>query len=120
MLVLLVLALLGSPQATAWYDDLLADAGYGRLAHERAAFLIAERDGTLTLAPWSSRGVRHATFRGAIPARTLAVVHTHPRGEPRPSARDRDEARRLGLPVIVVTTDGVVAALPDGTERKLS
>ncbi|HYI07765.1 MAG TPA: Mov34/MPN/PAD-1 family protein [Thermoanaerobaculia bacterium] len=103
-----------SPQAAVWYDHLLAEGGYGRLPHERAAFLIRESDGTLTLQPWPDTGFRHATFRGVVPPRTIAVLHTHPRGESQPSVRDRGEARRLGVPVVVITPEGVVAALPGG------
>lgn len=120
MLAWLMIALLASPQANVWYEDLLVRSGYGKLQHERAAFLILEGDGSLTLQPWPSRGLRHASFKGTIPARTLAIIHTHPHGEPQPSARDRAESARLGLPVIVVTTDGVIAAMPDGNVRALS
>ena len=115
MLALLLLVTLSSPQAHVWYDALLAQSGYGNLPREHAAFLIAEEDGTLTTQPWTHGALRHATYRGALPARTIAIVHTHPRGEPQPSARDRAEAKRLGVAVIVVTTDGVVAAQPDGS-----
>jgi JAB domain-containing protein similar to deubiquitination enzymes len=118
MLAWLVIALLASPQATVWYDDLLVSSGYGRLQHERAAFLILEDDGSLTLQPWQSRGLRHASFKGTIPPRTLAIIHTHPHGESQPSSRDRAESARLGLPVIVVTTDAVIAAMPDGHVRR--
>lgn len=103
-----------------WYEDLLARSGYGRLRHERAAFLILEDGGSLTLQPWPSRGLRHASFRGPIPPRTLAIIHTHPHGESQPSSRDRAESARLGLPVIVVTTSGVIAAMPDGSLRVLA
>jgi proteasome lid subunit RPN8/RPN11 len=54
-----------------------------------------------------------------MPRRTLAIVHTHPRGESQPSARDRTEALRLAVPVLVVTTDGVIAAMPDGTVQRV-
>jgi proteasome lid subunit RPN8/RPN11 len=118
-----------SPQAVNWYDELLAESGYGQREYERAAFLIRERDGTLTLEPWPHRGYRHATFRGAIPPRTIAILHTHPAGEPQPSVRDRAEAKRLGIPVVVITPEGVIAADPiaertrvlvSGTSRVLS
>jgi hypothetical protein len=113
MLLLLLVATLNTPQAHDWYAYLLAEGGYGQL-DERAAFLITEADGTLTLQPWPRGGVRHATFRGSIPLRTIAIVHTHPRRDPRPSAQDRAEARRLGIAVVVVTPSGVIAALPEG------
>ena len=107
---------LASTDAHFWYDALLAESGYGRLQSERAAFLIREPDGTLTTQPWDAGRIRHATYRGPIPQRAIAVVHTHPHGEPHPSSRDRAEARRLAIPVIVVTTEGVIAAMPDGRE----
>lgn len=108
MLTLLLFGMFGcgdlcSPQAAVWYESLLAEGGYGHLQTERAAFLIRERDGTLTLQPWPNGGHRHATFRGAIPLRTIAILHTHPKREPDPSARDRAEAKRLGIPVVVIT-----------------
>lgn len=117
MLALLLAASLdlASPQALQWYEQLLAEGGYGRLDRERAAFLIRERDGTLTLAPWPHGDFRCAKFRGAIPERTIAVLHTHPARLPQPSARDRAEARRLGLPVVVITPSGAIAAMADGT-----
>ena len=114
MLALLLLSVLSQPQAHAWYDTLLAESGYGRLSQERAAFLIREDDGTLTLEPWARGGFRHASWRGTIPQRTIAILHTHPAGEAQPSARDRQEAQRLGVPVVVITSDSVIAAMPDG------
>ena len=127
MLALLLFAAsleLVSPQALHWYDELLAGSGYGQREHEVAAFLIRERDGSLTLEPWPGGGFRHATFRGAIPARTIAILHTHPADSPGPSARDHREAVRLGLPVVVISPAGIVAAsggktrvLVSGTSR---
>lgn len=120
---------LTSPQALFWYDHLLAEGGYGRLERERAAFLIRESDGTLTLQPWPHGGFRHATYRGALPPRTIAILHTHPAVAPQPSARDHAEARRLNIPVIVITPQSVIAAEPSaartrvlvsGTSRALS
>jgi hypothetical protein len=108
------------PQAAYWYQSLLAESGYGYLPSERAAFLIRESDGSLTLAPWPPGGRRHAEFRGRMPAGTIAILHTHPRGESRPSRHDRKEARRLDMPVVVITTQRVVAAMPDGREVSVS
>lgn len=112
----LLFADLSRPEAAKWYSMLLAEGGYGHLPRERAAFLIRESDGTLTLEPWRDSGHRQATFHGRIPDRTLAVLHTHPKGEDRPSSRDRREARRLRMPVVVITPEAVIAAMPDGSE----
>lgn len=115
-LLLLIITDLHGRQANLWYRHLLAEGGYGILQREHAAFLIREPDGSLTLEPWPDTGFRHATFRGTVPQRVIAVLHTHPRNEPRPSAHDQREAQRLALPVVVITTDAVIAAMPDGAE----
>jgi hypothetical protein len=117
---LLFTAALSSPQAFVWYDQLLAEGGYGRFQQERAAFLIEERNGSLTLEPWPESGHRHATFHGAIPERAIAIVHTHPADAPDPSVRDRAEARRLGLPVIVITPRSVIATSGTPASRRLA
>lgn len=107
-------------EAIGHYSALLEDGGYGRLSHERAAFLIREDAGPLTLAPWAtSAGFQHASYRGGIPSGAIAVLHTHPLGAPKPSAGDHAAARRIGLPVVVITPAAVIAAMPDGTARTL-
>jgi len=122
MLVLAFLLACGdlcAPDALFWYDHLLAEGGYGRFERERAAFLIRESDGRLTLEPWNGGDFRRARFRGAIPDRAIAIIHTHPRREPHPSMHDRHEAARLALPVIVVTPDAVIAARPHAPDLVL-
>jgi hypothetical protein len=114
VLAMLLFSDLTRPQAAFWYASLLEESGYGYLPRERAAFLIRETDGTLTLEPWPPGGRRHASFRGRVPVGTIAILHTHPRGEEWPSAQDREEARRLRMPVVVITAERVVAAMPDG------
>ena len=125
MLALMLATVIGcgdlcSAAAMDHYEELLASGGYGRFSIERAAFVIRERDGGLTMQRWASAAYRRASFRGSIPPGTIAIAHTHPLRSPGPSEHDRVEARRLGLPVIVVTPGGNVAAFPDGTIRKLS
>jgi hypothetical protein len=119
LLGVLLLHDLSRPEAAYWYAALLEDGGYGRFESERAAFLIRESDGTLTLQPWTGRAHREASFRGRVPERTIALLHTHPYRDTRPSVQDREEARRLGLPVVVITPDAVIAAMPSGGEVTL-
>ena len=108
------------PEAMGHYAAMLEEGGYGRLSHERAAFLIREERGSFTLAPWgASAGFQHASFRGSIPSGAIAIVHTHPLGALKPSAGDHEEAKRIGLPVVAITPAAVVAAMPDGTARTL-
>lgn len=107
-------------EAVVHYAWLFADAGYGHLPRERAGFLIREKDGTLTFAPWSVSDFASAGYRGVVPANTIALVHTHPDfASPWPSARDAGVARRLALSVIVVSKDAVTVAESDGTRREL-
>jgi hypothetical protein len=73
---------------------------------EAAAFLVATDAGLeCVLWPDERRRTRTQAFRGAIPAGTVAIAHTHPdRADLRePSGMDRLEARRTGLPIYVVT-----------------
>ena len=85
-------------------ERITALAGHGYLAHERAAFLVLSSDGTFDCSVWPpSNGWHSATWSGKIPNGTVAVIHTHPRTIPQPSSHDTREARRLDIPVIVVT-----------------
>ena len=52
------------------------------------------------------------TFRGVVPAHTIAIVHTHPVQYPRPSEQDKLEATRLGIPIYVLTIRGIYKAIP--------
>jgi len=108
-------------EAMEHYARLFAEAGYGRMQNERAGFLLRERDGGLTFAPWKNGDFARASYSGAIPSNAIALVHTHPMTHSSlPSARDRAEARRLGMPVVVVSRDGFSAARPDGAVVWLS
>lgn len=71
---------------------------------EAAAFLVRDDDGSLMMVLWPrTEFSRKETFRGAIPPGTVAIVHTHPPRMERPSRGDLAEAKRLGLPIYVVT-----------------
>lgn len=108
-------------EAMDHYARLFAEAGYGRLPHERAGFLLRENDHGLTFAPWQQGDFARASYSGAIPKNAIALVHTHPMSHSSiPSARDIAEARRLGMPVVVVSRDGVSVARTDGSVVWLS
>lgn len=109
----------------------LDDANIARLAapllradddYERAAFVIRDRDGALRLIEWPfRREFRRARWDGAAPTGTIAIVHTHPRALPMPSRGDHAEARRIGLPIYVLTRSGVsVANAESGIGRQRS
>jgi proteasome lid subunit RPN8/RPN11 len=117
-LFFLVATLLTRPDAVAHYADLLARGGHGRLPVEHAGFLI-EAEGTISFQPWTRGDFHRATFHGAVPSGTIAVVHTHPRALRAPSAHDAEEARRLGVPVVVVTPDAVSVVHPDASVERI-
>lgn len=111
---------LGRDEAIDHYARLFAESGHGRLPRERAGFLLRERDGGLTFAPWNVSDFARASYDGAVPANAIALVHTHPSSHsPLPSARDVAEARRLGIAVVVVSRDGVTAARASGVVERL-
>ena len=94
--------------ARACFDRLHALSGFGRLAQERAAFLVYRDDGTFDCVVWPASHRHHAEeWRGAIPDGTAAIAHTHPNDRPDPSHNDMAVAQRLGIPVFVVTRFGV-------------
>lgn len=94
-----------SPETERVFADVFVHSLTGLLDRELAAFVVEERDGTLGCIYWESRAGRRAeSFSGVVPSGTVAVVHSHPdASSPRPSRTDSENARRLGLPFIVVS-----------------
>lgn len=90
-------------------EELLEQAGAVEQI-EYAAFIVRSPAGALELLPWPDRGTHAARWIGAIPAAAVAVIHTHPRQRPTPSAQDRLEAIRLGLPFYVVSRGALCVA----------
>jgi JAB domain-containing protein similar to deubiquitination enzymes len=89
----------------------LAFRGLGKL--ERAAFLKINGRGTFDCQVWPAPfAIHRAEWLGATPDGTVAVIHSHPVGSPDPSEHDRQEAIRLGVPMIVVTPEALTMALP--------
>lgn len=105
---------LGSAEAVRHYQYLLASAKWGMGDQERAAFLVRDSDGTLTLLEWTSHDSFRASWRGVMPAGTIAVVHTHPHFDPEPSRHDITEAQRIGIPIVVLSRHGMTAVDASG------
>jgi hypothetical protein len=83
---------------------------------ERAAFIIGHEDGSLSCQLWPPMNRYHQeVFHGSLPSGTLAIIHTHPNGSPRPSVEDQLEADRLGIPIYVLTRREVFKAEPGQT-----
>lgn len=86
----------------AWTLFSLAKHGQSRI--ERAAFVERDGEGHLFLEIWvAGTAPSRVSFEGPIPPRAIAIIHTHPNDIPFPSVKDQYVARRLGMPVYVVT-----------------
>lgn len=103
------------PAVLELFARVFMDGGAGFRETESSAFLLLHPDGHYSLVPWpATRRSREHAFRGAVPHFTLAIVHTHPASSPRPSAADEETARKLRLPVVVLTPRHVVYVTPGG------
>jgi proteasome lid subunit RPN8/RPN11 len=109
-----------APDAYRHYRRLLAAAKWGLDGQERAAFLVSTPEGRLEAVDFTSGGAYRASNTGRIPRRAVAVIHTHPLRAHEPSDHDRAEARRIGLPVVVITPHAITVAYPDGTTASIS
>ena len=96
------------------FRDLLRDSGWSLNGPwERAAFVIQNPDGSIQCQLWPAKHSYLAeSFNGLVPEHTIAIVHTHPVDYPRPSEQDKQEATRLGMPIYVLTIQGVYKAIP--------
>jgi hypothetical protein len=118
----LTLLLANSPEPNAR----LRDADVARLGHElllaagsnanieRAAFVVRSPAGTFDLLRWPRSGFFSARWTGPVPEGVVAIIHTHPLKRPAPSQQDRAEAKRIGLPLYVVSRAGLCVADIEG------
>jgi hypothetical protein len=82
---------------------------------EQAAFLTQQSDGSLGCYLWPLTTERAAsTYHGAVPADTVAIIHTHPHEWLYPSQQDSVLSERLHLPVLVVTHGWIGEVDPAG------
>ncbi len=77
---------------------------YGTHGHVEVAEFIVDERGTLTGLTWPrEEWVRAQRYTGIMPSGTVAIAHTHPENSAEPSYDDISTAKRLQLPVYVVT-----------------
>lgn len=92
------------------------EAGFGREASERAAWVLAADASHVRWQAWPN-GHRYlrARWTGPVPVDAVAIVHTHPAVvDPKPSPKDVETARRLRMPVYAVSRTGIWKADPNG------
>ncbi len=88
----------------AQFWHLLKLSAWGQSSFEHAAFIVRDDSGKEDFVPWPYLNqFEKASFYGAIPANTVAIVHTHPNPCPFPSDNDKALAARLRLPIYVLT-----------------
>lgn len=106
--------IMNDPLVRAGFWDMFADTRYGFANNEEAAFVVRGADGRMSLVRWpSSDGPHRAQWKAPVPSGAIAIAHTHPNGQPRPSIADERTAELMKMPVYVITrtriakTDGV-------------
>jgi RHS repeat-associated protein len=90
------------------------DAGGGVWQTERAAWIM-NNSGAYSCMRWPfSSDYKKEQWKGPVPKMAAGIAHTHPtrgiggsRGGPRPSGGDEETAKKIKLPVYVVTEEGV-------------
>jgi hypothetical protein len=108
-------SLLDDPAMRASFAELVRDSGYGWWHTEEAAFVVRNANGGYRLVVWDTeREYQKRSFNGTIPRAAVAIVHTHPRDKPEASRGDRQTARLLAMPVVVLTPLNIVVVGPDG------
>ena len=92
------------PHALAVLQDLALRGAQQVDQREVAAFLVRDANGAISCVMWPhTANLRSEHYRGAIPAGTVAIAHTHPIFAERPSRGDIEQAIRIGLPIYVIT-----------------
>ena len=101
-----------------FFTDVLLDGARWADYGEAAAFLVEDTQGQVQCLAWPpTNEFQKMNFIGDVPRRTVAIIHTHPDRAPYPSAKDVDEARRLNVPIFVLTRTRITAVNPwDGKD----
>lgn len=91
-------------QALAVMQDIALRGAHEVDQQEVAAFIVRDANGAISSVLWphtANRSSEH--YDGVIPAGTVAIAHTHPIFLEHPSSGDIAQARRIGLPIYVIT-----------------
>jgi hypothetical protein len=93
------------PHVMAALQDLAHRGAYQTDQTEVAAFLVRDANGVVTSVMWPHTANRRSEhYEGTIPAGTVAIAHTHPwQADQHPSRGDIEQAKKVGLPIYVVT-----------------
>ncbi|MCI0446112.1 hypothetical protein L0244_23030 [bacterium] len=98
------------------FYEIWKESLYGREPNrvERAAWIKQNGKG-YEFVKWEMTTERQTiSWRGALPEKVIAVVHTHPQKvDPKPSKEDGLVARRLNIPVYTISRKGIWKITPD-------
>jgi hypothetical protein len=112
--------ILRDPAVLACFAQLVREGEYGFRNFERAAFLISQADHSLQCIHWpSTHELKQARWSGPMPAGVVAVAHTHPLSSPNASPDDVHEARRIGMPIFILTPNLIKVVHADGRVETL-
>jgi hypothetical protein len=106
------------------FYDLWKDSGFGKDPNrtERAAWILSgDVSSKYTVLRWPRSGSRNTEFwYGPVPENVLAQVHTHTVvADPKPARKDIELCKSIGVPMYVVSGNGIWMAFPDGTVLQL-
>jgi|SRR5437588_1907428 len=93
------------PHVLSALQDLAHRGAYQTDQTEVAAFLVRDANGVIRSVMWPHTANRRSEhYEGTIPAGTVAIAHTHPlQADEHPSRADIEQAKKIGLPIYVVT-----------------
>jgi hypothetical protein len=95
---------LNDTEIRGFFANILQQGGFGRWKTERAAFIVRDEKNHYRCVAWPTDGhLYRQQFRGAMPAGTVAIIHTHPMELPEGSQGDKETAARLSIPIFVLT-----------------
>ena len=102
------------PRLIGFFSDVIVHSGVVNPHAEQAAFLVRDTRGDVQCLLWPQMNeLAKDSFRGEIPPRTIALVHSHPSLDRNLSEHDMAVARELHLPMIVVTRMNIAYFDPD-------
>ena len=106
----------------ALFYTLWKEAAFGMNPNriERSAWIILKPDGSYDSKKWPHSDERNKDiWKGRVPAYAVAIVHTHcVMADERPSFCDLIAAKKLGIPLYVISSRGIWSVDPDGRAQK--
>ena len=103
--LLAILQDIGRHGSSSTFDDM-----------EAAAFIVRDSDGRYgcVLWPQNTASIRGARYSGVLPPGTVAIAHTHPFIAEQPSKGDIAQAKKIQMPIYVISRWSLYVAEPSG------